>query len=59
MEERSIYSRFLEALCFWSLLLALSVTAIKNTWAVVPFAVWFLLKFALEVKSSWQERELK
>ena len=59
MDNVSIYSKFLEVLLFWSVILALSVTAISNTWAVMPFIVWFLLKFALELKVAWTENRLK
>ena len=59
MEDKSLYARFLDALVFWSLLLMISVTAISNTWAVVPFSLWFLLKFSLEVKVAWDENRLK
>ena len=59
MDNVSIYSKFLEVLLFWSVILALSVTAISNTLAVMPFIVWFLLKFALELKVGWTENRLK
>ena len=56
MEDKGLYARFLDALVFWSLLLMISVTEISNTWAVVPFALWFVLKFSLEVQNAWLER---
>ncbi len=51
----NIIDEFLKSLLFWSLVLIISVAAVRSTWAVLPFLVWFILAMSRGSYLHWRD----